>query len=164
MKTVLLMRHGEACDEVAGQTDFDRNLTTAGISMTRETAEIAKALGLKPDRVVASAALRTAQTAELMSATLAPAAPLSLLDELYAAPAESFADVVTRQCFPDEHCVLIVGHNPGIATLMCVWAGRGSSVPPATVMVFQFDTDDWHAALRSPRQLLHLIRNATLVQ
>lgn len=163
MKTVLLMRHGEACEEVAGQTDFDRSLTATGISMTQNTAEIAKTLGLRPDRVVASSAVRTAQTAALMSATLAPAAPTCLLAELYAAPAEAFADVLTQQCFPDEHCVLIVGHNPGIATLMCVWAGRVTPVPPATVMVFQFETDDWHAALRSRHQLLHLIRNAALV-
>lgn len=163
MKTVLLMRHAEASEEMAGQTDFDRSLTADGIAVARETAEIAKALGLKPDRVIASAAVRTAQTAALMSATLAPAAPVRLLAELYAAPAEAFADVLSQQCFPDENCVLIVGHNPGIAMLMSVWAGRVTKVPPATVMVFRFETDDWHAALRSPCQLIHLIRDAAVV-
>jgi len=163
VKTVLLMRHAEASEEVTGQRDFDRSLTVAGNAMAQKTAEIARNLGLKPDRIVASAALRTTQTAVLMAATLAPAAPACLLAELYAASAEEFADVLSQQCFPDEDCVLIVGHNPGIAMLMSVWSGEVTSVPPATVMVFQFKTDDWHAALRSPCQLIHLIRDAALV-
>ena len=156
MKTVLLMRHAEASELQSGQTDFQRALTSAGQQMARETAELASAAGIRLDRVIASASVRTAQTAEIMALGLSPAAPIVLLEDLYAAPAELFAGALPLHCFPDESSVLIVGHNPGIAMLMCHWAQRVTPVPPATLMVFQFSVQDWNEVPGGSGQLLHL--------
>lgn len=156
MKTVLLMRHAEASEPQSGQTDFQRVLTPAGQQMARKTAELASAAGISLDRIIASASIRTAQTAEIMALRMAPAAPIVLREELYAAPAEQFAAALPHHCFPDESSVLVVGHNPGIAVLMCHWAQRVTPVPPATLMVFQFSVQDWDAVPGSSGQLLHL--------
>ena len=156
MKTVLLMRHAEASEPQSGQTDFQRVLTPAGKQMARKTAELASAAGFSLDRVIASASVRTAQTAEIMALGMAPAVPIVLREELYAAAAEQFAAALPHHCFPDESSVLVVGHNPGIAMLMCHWAQRVTPVPPATLMVFQFSVQDWYQVPGSSGQLLHL--------
>lgn len=175
VKTVLLMRHAEAAEAVSGQSDFDRCLTAAGISMAWQTGLLLGARGLRPQRILASAAVRTTQTAFLVRQATAglavpavsavpefgPGVPVQLQAGLYGASAEAFGDVARYESAPDESCVLVVGHNPGMAMLMCCWNCSAFSVPPATLAVFQFAVDDWLAAGRSGCQgeLVLLIRN-----
>ncbi|MFM8727579.1 MAG: SixA phosphatase family protein, partial [Planctomycetaceae bacterium] len=175
VKTVLLMRHAEAAEAVSGQSDFDRCLTAAGISMAWQTGLLLGARGLRPQRILASAAVRTTQTAFLVRQATAglavpavsavpefgPGVPVQLQAGLYGASAEAFGDAARYESAPDESCVLVVGHNPGMAMLMCCWSCSAFSVPPATLAVFQFAVDDWLAAGRSGCQgeLVLLIRN-----
>ncbi|MFM7920938.1 MAG: SixA phosphatase family protein [Planctomycetaceae bacterium] len=175
MKTVLLMRHAEAAEAVSGQSDFDRCLTAAGISMAWQTGLLLGARGLRPQRILASAAVRTTQTAFLVRQATAglavpavsavpefgPGVPVQLQAGLYGASAEAFGDAARYESAPDESCVLVVGHNPGMAMLMCCWSCSAFSVPPATLAIFQFAVDDWLAAGRSGCQgeLVLLIRN-----
>jgi phosphohistidine phosphatase len=175
VKTVLLMRHAEAAEAVSGQSDFDRCLTAAGISMAWQTGLLLGARGLRPQRILASAAVRTTQTAFLVRQAAAglavpavsavpefgPGVPVQLQAGLYGASAEAFGDAARYESAPDESCVLVVGHNPGMAMLMCCWSCSAFSVPPATLAVFQFAVDDWLAAGRSGchGELVLLIRN-----
>lgn len=175
VKTVLLMRHAEAAEAVSGQSDFDRCLTAAGISMAWQTGLLLGARGLRPQRILASAAVRTTQTAFLVRQATAglavpavsavpefgPGVPVQLQAGLYGASAEAFGDAARYESAPDESCVLVVGHNPGMAMLMCCWSCSAFSVPPATLAVFQFAVDDWLAAGRSGchGELVLLIRN-----
>lgn len=175
MKTVLLMRHAEAAEATAGQADFDRWLTASGKSMAWQTGLLLRAQGLSPQRVVASAAVRTTQTAFLVRQAAAglsqpevgvqpdfgPGVPVQLQSALYGASAEAFADAARYQPDAEESSVLVVGHNPGMAMLMCCWGMTAFSVPPATLAVFQFDVSDWLAAGRSGchGKLIALIRN-----
>jgi len=175
VKTVLLMRHAEAAEATSGQADFDRCLTASGISMAWQTGLLLRAQGLAPQRVLASAAVRTTQTAFLVRQAVAglsqpevavqpdfgPGIPVQLQAGLYGASADAFADVARYEAAPDESSVLVVGHNPGMAMLMCCWSCSAFSVPPATLAVFQFAVDDWLAAGRSGchGELVLLIRN-----
>lgn len=175
VKTVLLMRHAEAAEAVSGQSDFDRCLTAAGISMAWQTGLLLGARGLRPQRILASAAVRTTQTAFLVRQATAglavpavsavpefgPGVPVQLQAGLYGASAEAFGDAARYESAPDESCVLVVGHNPGMAMLMCCWSCSAFSVPPATLAIFQFAVDDWLAAGRSGchGELVLLIRN-----
>jgi len=175
VKTVLLMRHAEAAEAVSGQSDFDRCLTAGGISMAWQTGLLLGARGLRPQRILASAAVRTTQTAFLVRQATAglavpavpavpefgPGVPVQLQAGLYGASAEAFGDAARYESAPDESCVLVVGHNPGMAMLMCCWSCSAFSVPPATLAVFQFAVNDWLAAGRSGchGELVLLIRN-----
>ncbi len=178
MKTILLMRHAEAVEAVSDEADFDRRLTAAGISMAWQTGLLLRAQGLAPQRILASAAVRTVQTAFLVRQAVAgfarpevsvqpefgPGVPVQLQSGLYGGSAESFADAARYEAAADESSVLVVGHNPGMAMLMCGWGLSVLSVPPATLAVFRFDVNDWLAAGRSGCQgeLILLIRNGRL--
>ena len=61
------MRHAKAAAEEPGETDFDRVLTAEGIRMARETATTLKGRGFQIERIIASAAARTLQTADIVA-------------------------------------------------------------------------------------------------
>ena len=138
------MRHAEAAAEEPGESDFDRCLTTDGVRMARETAAVMKHRGFRFDRIISSSATRTLQTAEIIADEMQLGVDRLDLDELYLAPAKAFEAAICERAFDDESTVLIVGHNPGIAGLICRWADRALAVPPATVAVFNSSADTWH--------------------
>lgn len=159
MKTVLLMRHAEAAPESAGQTDYDRPLTEDGIDVAAQTGIVLKKAGVTIDRIVASAAVRTTETARLVASKAAPECPVILLERLYSASAELFAQVPRQYGFEDEQTILIVGHNPGIGQLICYFAKDLLSVPPATLAGFRFDVSKWDEISRENATLVRLVRN-----
>jgi phosphohistidine phosphatase len=116
MRWLTLVRHAQAAPATAGGRDFDRPLTGAGIAEARQTAAALKPLPPVPDLLLASAAVRTRETATLLQELAFPGVPLVTEPALYG------ADVDTLQAYLkqlDEKLthVLLVGHNPGISDL-----------------------------------------------
>lgn len=145
MKTIILMRHAEAENEHSGCPDFDRALTPDGRKMARQTAELLKQQAVQVDLIVTSAARRTMQTAQLIAEVLCPDAPFIALDELYLAAPGTYVSAVRQQAEAGDNAVLVVGHNPGLAELLCFFAQDHVSVPPSTVSVFELPLMDWSA-------------------
>lgn len=138
------MRHAKAAAEEPYESDFQRCLTAEGIRIASETGAALLTEGFRIDRIIASAAERTRQTADLVTAAMHSTAARLDLDELYCASAKRFEATLCERTFEDETSVLVVGHNPGMASLMCHWADRSLSVSPATVAVFESSADTWH--------------------
>ena len=138
------MRHAKAAAEEPGETDFDRVLTAEGIRMARETATTLKGRGFQIERIIASAAARTLQTADIVAEEMQLDAARLDLEELYLAPAKVFEAAVCERSFEDASTVLVVGHNPGIAGLMCRWSDKIFAVPTSTVAVFESSAETWH--------------------
>lgn len=151
------MRHAKAASEGPGESDFERRLTVDGIQSAADTATMILNRGLRIDRVIASSASRTRQTADLIiEGTGFPSARLDL-DELYLAPAKTFEAAVCERTFEDESSVMIVGHNPGIAGLICRWADRILPVPTSTVAVFESSADTWQNVRRTKTYIVKLV-------
>lgn len=166
MKTVLLMRHASAASELSGQGDFDRALTEDGRRVALQTGCLLAELGIQLDRVIASAAVRTSETAQLVATAVSPPVGIVLMHELYHAPAFSVESTLRQQMFNEESCLLMVGHNPGIAGVMCRWSGQSLSVSPATVTIFRSSAEDWNNAgskTRSGMALAGIIQGGQLV-
>jgi len=138
------MRHAKAANEEPGESDFDRCLTTEGIRMARETAAAMKERGFQIDRIISSSAVRTRQTADIVAEEMQLDVARLDLEELYLAPAKAFEAVVCERMFDDESTVLVVGHNPGIASLICGWANKVLAVSTSTVAVFESTAETWH--------------------
>lgn len=155
------MRHAEAAREEAGESDFERRLTADGIRMATESAATLRNAGFRIDRIIASAAERTRQTADLVAETMRLSAERLDLDELYLAPAKMFEAALCERTFDDESAVLVVGHNPGIASLICRWADKSLAVHPATVAVFESPADTW---LHVRRTKVHVPELVCLLQ
>jgi phosphohistidine phosphatase SixA len=129
--------------------------------MATETATTLQNAGFRIDRIIASAAERTRQTADLVAETMPLSAERLDLDELYLAPAKMFEAALCERSFEDESSVLVVGHNPGIASLICRWADKSLAVHPATVAVFESPADTW---LHVRRTKVHVPKLVCLLQ
>jgi phosphohistidine phosphatase len=89
---------------------------------------------------------------------------------LYSADLRTLEEVVA-EAPADAKFLLIVGHNPGLAELAHVLAGRGSKAeiarmrgnfPAPALAVIDFDADIWQKARRAEGQLEHFVTRQAL--
>jgi phosphohistidine phosphatase len=166
------MRHARATDTDGNGKDYFRPLTADGREMASESGRILDSLNLPVDRIVASAALRTSQTADLVAAELTRSSaskpvgiPITRVPELYHASANDFAYAARQFASDDEATVLVVGHNPGIGALMCFWADQPMNIHPATLIAFRFAAESWsdiRPSLDSGAELLAIVQEGQL--
>ena len=118
--TLVLLRHGEAEDQAPGPPgprgrDHGRRLTRRG--RTEALAAVARCGATAPALVLASDAVRTRETAEILAGALS--VRLELHPELYLGATGAHAKVVAG-VGPDVSVLVLVGHNPVLST----WASR----------------------------------------
>lgn len=152
MKTLIILRHGKA-EGYNQEGDHQRVLTDRGVRDSREAGKWIAGL-VKPDLVVSSAATRARQTAEFAAAA-GEFGPVTLDPRIYAADAETLAEVVAG--LPSEAgVVLLVGHNPGFEELA---AGLSKdplpmgSMPTSSSAVLRFNVDSWQDVAPSTGKL-----------
>ncbi len=121
MKTLIIARHGKSDWNVANAhdtADFDRPLNERGRGDATTVARELAAQGLIPEKVIASSAKRTTETAErLISCWDADALALELTEDLYLA---GYTTLLRSIQGLDEslNTVLLCGHNPGVHELL----------------------------------------------
>jgi phosphohistidine phosphatase len=124
-RILLVLRHSKAVHE-PGLRDEDRGLTKRGLRDATAAGETIREAGLIPDRVLCSAALRTRQTWQQVSAALGRAADkakVSYESSLYYADADDLLEAVRHG--PDKaETILLVGHNPASQELVVDLTGR----------------------------------------
>ena len=95
--------------------DFTRPLSARGSNDAPRMGRYIAAQGYAPDRVIASPATRTTETAELICAELpdADADAITYDRRLYHGSAEQIRAIAEQQ-LREVSCVLMVAHNPGM--------------------------------------------------
>ncbi|MEM1236404.1 MAG: histidine phosphatase family protein [Pseudomonadota bacterium] len=143
MKTLIIMRHAKSSWSDPGMRDIDRPLNGRGRKSAQAIGEWLSYGGFQPDLVLCSSARRTAQTWEHMELD----APIQFLPELYHAAPGAILSAV-RNASGD--CVLVLGHNPGIAYFAEMIVSdppshdRFDDYPTAATLVAGFD-GEWAA-------------------
>ena len=111
MHRLFLLRHAKAGWAAPGMTDFDRQLSAAGIADAEALGHRMRKAGLIPDAVLCSTARRAMQTFDRLSSTLFTQAPQTIhAAELYNSDAASYVAAIRRA--PAGKALLVVGHNP----------------------------------------------------
>ena len=134
MKRLLIMRHAEASHAA---DDHERPLTPGGEQMAAAVGRRMAAAGVGVDAIISSTAVRAMQTAVCVRDALVPghAAPVEFhtVTRLYNAPVAAWREVVAglSEAWDD---VLMVGHNPAVASIAAASGGEPVAVPPATVI------------------------------
>lgn len=117
-RELLILRHAKSDWDCACAGDFDRPLNRRG---KRDAPKIGARLlqeGLVPDQVVSSPARRARQTALRVCAAMElPKAQIDWDPQVYEATLSDLL-VVLGRCPPDAVRVLLIGHNPGLETLV----------------------------------------------
>jgi phosphohistidine phosphatase len=150
-KRLILLRHAKSAWDNPSVADFDRPLSKRG----RRAAPIMGAYlarkAMVPGLILASAARRAVETLDLVTAGWPSKPPVRKLKSLYLSmPREMLRRLQAIGRGPD--CVMLVGHNPGLADLASWLCGEAKAeqraslarkFPTAAVAVLEFDVEDW---------------------
>lgn len=145
MLFLTLIRHAKAEPARHGQEDWDRPLDPRGMRDAPEMARRLKAAAPKPDKMLASPAVRTLTTATLMARELGISAGKVLQDErLYLASPKAMLSVVHELGGTAKH-LAVVGHNPGITEFADQLSAERSldNMPTCSVYRLEFDIEHW---------------------
>lgn len=118
MKILTLLRHAKSGWDDAITRDFDRPINERGERAAAAMGKHAASLGLKPDFIVASPAVRCVDTLDYFL----PAADLANLEPLwdrraYLASSATLCDIL-RELPDSAHHVLLCGHNPSMEDMV----------------------------------------------
>jgi phosphohistidine phosphatase len=142
MKTLLLLRHAKSSSKHPELADHDRPLNKRG----KQTAPLIGALlqdeNLIPDLILCSSAVRTHITAVLVAKTCNYTGEINQTRQLYLAEPEDYIEVLRKVAEKHAH-VLVVGHNPGLETLIETLTGEAIVMPTAALAHIELPLKRW---------------------
>ncbi len=142
MKTILLMRHAKSSWKEAKLPDHERPLSKRGHKDAPRMGMILCDQELIPQRILSSTALRALQTAESVIQASGFQGEVVHLDRLYMAEADEYIAVL-RELPDDIERVMVIGHNPGLETLLQMLSGRIESLPTAVIAHLVLPIQHW---------------------
>lgn len=142
MKTLLILRHAKSSWDHPGLRDHDRPLNPRGRRDAPRMGRFLAERDLVPDRIVSSTAVRARTTAELAAAEFGEDVEIETTFDLYGAPPDGYIEVAEAMGGAAER-LMVVGHNPGITTLVWHLTGTGEYMPTAALAAVELDIDDW---------------------
>ncbi len=149
MKTLLLMRHAKSSWEDENLDDHDRPLSKRGRRAAPRMGRLIRDLGLVPDFIVSSTAVRALDTARMLAAECGYAGIIREDPSLYAAPDNAYAAALRR--LPKQVVrPLIVGHNPAVETLLQRLTAVDMHVPTGALAQITLPDGPWVAIECSP--------------
>src|SRR5271170_5177908 len=124
MRRLLLLRHAKAIPST-GRHDHERPLIERGRRDAAAIAAFVAKIRVIPDLVIYSSAERTRETAAIVVKAWPSRIESRAEPSLYDATRSAIHAIV--RALPDTVAsVMLIGHNPGIADLANVLAGRGA--------------------------------------
>ena len=142
MKTLYVLRHGQAAPEGAADSDHERELTPRGHAEVLKTAQLLRDGGTPPSLILASSATRTRQTAQQCADTLPGPPRLTFLEGLYLAEPPSYLAALAARAKGHDR-VLVVGHNPGLEALIYVLTDRSEHLATASLVEIALPIAAW---------------------
>jgi phosphohistidine phosphatase len=142
MKTLLVMRHAKSSWKDASIEDHDRPLNERGSTAAPRMGKLLAELGLVPDAIVSSSALRALATARAVANACGHAREIQVRHDLYLAAPSAYADAL-RALEPAFSRVLVVGHNPGVEELIAELSGENPRMPTAALALIELPIARW---------------------
>jgi phosphohistidine phosphatase len=142
MKTLFVLRHGQAIPESQTDSDHARDLTPRGAAEARRAAESLLERSKRPSLILSSSATRARQTAEACVEVLTGRAELSVLDGLYLAEPNSYLAALGLRGEPHD-AVMVVGHNPGLEALIYVLTRCSEHLATASLVEITLPISAW---------------------
>lgn len=146
-RTLTLVRHAKSSWNDPSIDDHDRPLNERGKTNAPEMSERLAKLGIQPDGVFSSTAMRAATTAQIFAKNLGFSQnKIQYEHDLYLASAGMLQDFIAK-INNSLHTVLIFSHNPGLSLLASqVWRMSISNLPTCGVVTLKFIGSGWKEA------------------
>jgi phosphohistidine phosphatase len=153
MKTLLVLRHAKSSWDDPALDDHERPLNKRGQRDAPRMGELMRELGLLPDVVLSSDAVRARLTAEAVAATAHYAGEILPHPHLYmAGPADILSLLPTVP--ENAETVMVVGHNPGLEKLVEHLTGEWQDLPTAALAQIDLPIQQWRDLKLSTRGML----------
>ncbi|MDJ1470890.1 histidine phosphatase family protein [Cytophagaceae bacterium DM2B3-1] len=144
-KHLFIVRHAQAVSGAAGQRDFDRELSSSGIIEACKMGGHLKKLGVSPDVLFASPAVRALSTAQYMAEQLGyDTERIVINNALYEEYAlQSFVEMINAIA-EDQKSAMVVAHNPKQTYLAEYFTHDDiGSIPTGGVVHVIFENQRW---------------------
>jgi phosphohistidine phosphatase len=142
MRTLYLLRHAKPVSPDRNQNDFDRHLIEAGRSQAEKIGKVIGDEHLTAAMVISSPAVRARETIELvLSSARLPLTP-TFESRIYDATLATLMDVI-ESSEDTNQVLLLVGHNPGMESLLRFFTREVHSMPTAGLAKIVFESDSW---------------------
>ncbi|MGH6945441.1 MAG: SixA phosphatase family protein [Geminicoccaceae bacterium] len=171
MRTLLLLRHAKSSWQAPELADVDRPLAPRGRQAAPLIAQLIVKRRWLPDLVLCSPALRVRETWQLMAPVLGEGIVCKTLRTIYpGAPSRLLATL--HRADDEARTLMLIGHNPGLATFAASLCGRASSgggskkalekmtakFPTAGLAVIGFDAEHWSEVTTGAGRLEAFVR------
>lgn len=160
MKTLYLLRHSGTLSTSASGRDIDRRLSPDGIRDAEIVAEFIVGSSPLPQAVFTSPAARARETSAFVTSKINMQE--TVVREIYEASTGSLVEIV-RSVGKGIDAALLVGHNPGFASLVEFFTSASVSMRSPSLATLEFDIDDWQNAERYKARLADLYSPAVSI-
>jgi phosphohistidine phosphatase len=169
MKRLITFRHAKSGWDQPAPRDFDRALNDKGRRAAIVMGRHMRTVGLSFDHIIASPAVRVAETLDAMYDGYGKRLSPSWDRRLYLASAAILLEVV-QETSDEAESLLLAAHNPGIEELvlrLSTDAGEeeiatrgaiGEKYPTASVAELLFDVDRWADVDEGRGHLVRFVR------
>ncbi len=167
MKILGLYRHAKSDWTDPRARDFDRPLNARGKKGAVAMGQHIREAAFSCARIIASPAVRCAETIELGSQANGSSYPVMWDRRIYLASSATLLDLLREQ-EGNPPSILMVGHNPGLEDLIfdlvpddgtCLLRDIvEEKFPTAAYAVLELDIDDWAEIAPDCAKLIHLKR------
>jgi len=158
MKTLMLLRHAKSSWDDASLPDAERPLNERGVRDAPRIGNWMYQQKLKrPCALVCSPAVRTRQTMKLVVGAAGIGCPARLDERIYQASVAGLLDVI-RDAPETCDCLMLIGHNPGIAELLEHLTNEQRSMPTAALAIIELEATEWHGIEGKTNRLTHFIK------
>lgn len=153
---LILMRHAKSDWSGPATPDHDRPLNARGQASAIALGDWLRLHGYLPDEVLCSTATRTRETLDGLALT----APVDYVSRLYHAEPWDMLDILRGG---KGSCILMIGHNPGIAEFAQDLVSatpdhpRFHDYPTCATLVADFDVADWPEVTPGTGQVVDFI-------
>jgi phosphohistidine phosphatase len=156
MRTLYLLRHAKSSLQVETVHDFDRPLTKRGREAAEVVGQAVAAEKLNSALVLSSPAMRARETTEIMLQSSKLAAELHFDPQIYEADLSALLKIL-GQIEDQRDVVILIGHNPGMETLVRFLTGEIRAMPTAALGKIVFEGNSWRSVTGGEGRLEWLI-------
>ena len=141
MKTLLVLRHAQAV-HFGSKSDHDRPLTDKGLRDAERIGRVFR--GVQPDAVLCSTAKRAVDTSDAALKVTDSTVEIQLLSQLYDTDVAQHL-ITVHSVAATVNCLLIVGHNPTLESLVAALIRRPILMKTGSLAVVVSPIDRWDA-------------------
>ncbi len=138
MKKILIMRHAKSDWSDGSLRDFDRPLNDRGNKAAPLIGREIKKLGITPELIISSPALRARMTAEAVAENCEYKRDIIWNDSFYFGYTSEVINAI-KNLDDTVESVMIFGHNPTWSTVAELLSGENISMKTADVVVMEFE-------------------------